>query len=224
MSKSTRINALTLTFGITIIIFYLYRIFIIKRLPYEISGKIPWIVFFMVLIALLIQLIIVVNLLQELRKQTIQKPAWMLKILEILYYTPLQRIREQLLKLAIMKSLAKDWSGIIEFTLRSATSLYTVTIALFIIPRLLLATCLFADVFLFHKIYCFYQLLWIIVIPISIQIMLAFAKQHTSTNRENLELVLETTAIGNTFTLTAATPQITEEAFHYKTYLWTYFE
>lgn len=220
MSKSSRINAL----GIIIILFYVYRFFLIKRLPYEINDKVSWTIFLIVIIILFTQIFMAIKIIQELRKQNIQTPLWVAKILELSFYTPLKQIRELLLKLTVIKNLAKDWSVVIEFSLRSAATLYGITIALFIIPRLLLAICLFCDVFLFHKIYCFYQLLWIIIIPISIQIMLAFAKQHTSTNRENLELVLETTAIGNTFTLTAATPQITEEAFHYKTYLWTYFE
>lgn len=220
MSKSKRVT--TLILGILIIIFYGYRFFLIKRLPYEINDKISWRIFLIVIIAMLVQLIIAVTLLQELRKRTIQRPAWIIKVLEIIYYKPLQLIRESLLKLTVIKNLAADWSNIINFSIHSSTSLYSITIALFIIPRILLVTCLIADVFLFQKIYCFYQLLWVILIPISLQIMLAFAKQYSNTSCESLELVAEKTAKEYTFKLTTA-QQITINEFQTRTTLWTYY-
>lgn len=89
MSKSSRINALTLTLGITIILFYLYRIFIIKRLPYEISGKVSWIMFLIVIVILFTQIFIAIKIIKELRKQNIQNPLWVAKILELIFYTPI---------------------------------------------------------------------------------------------------------------------------------------
>ena len=115
MSKSKYITSL----AIIIILFYVYRIFLIKRLPYAINDNISWNIFFIVILLLITQGFIAIKVIQELRKQQVKPPTLVLQLLQIIYYNPLQQIREHLLKLTFMKKLVKDWSGVIEFTICS---------------------------------------------------------------------------------------------------------
>jgi hypothetical protein len=172
--------------GFIIIMWTIYRILILVRIPYEINEKISWLLFNIILCMILCYTITLYTTLTQLFTPTsrVHHPL-LAKTLEIFYSKPLQTTIVQLLT---WKILAEHWATVLESSIKELKTIYFVTFTIILLPRAVISLALFLDVFILNKILGFYKVIWLIAIPLIFSSVLAIVNHYITSSQTNLEV------------------------------------
>lgn len=170
---------INLMVGLFIILFIIYRFLILERLPYQINENVSWWTICIVMVILLTQFIIFFNYIRLLYNKKASKITQILtRLIEYCYYKPLRKIGKYILKRKLVSQAMFDSAGALLYMVCTNISVYVINIIYIIIPRLLLAFTLLADIIIINKIHSFYIIIWIGIISLGYQARIALIKME----------------------------------------------
>jgi hypothetical protein len=176
------------TLSLTFIIFLLYRLLILERVSYVINETIPILQIFIIAIIIVwlcIELISVVFILKGKIKQTFFTQL-IFKYLFKYYYAPLLELGKLIYKIKAIQYLLEGIIESFKLVMLNKYLVIVITIIVFLLPRAFLGYALYIDIIILSKIYLFYNLLWIIIIPLIFQGAFALLKHVYQQRMEEL--------------------------------------
>lgn len=147
-----------------------------------------------------------------------------MKIVEIIYYEPLRTVRNKLLQYILMKKLTQFLASVLETSIRSKYSVYISVLLYFLVPKIELALCLVGDVYILNEINTFYNMLWLILIPLIYQGILSMVWQETTEYKNNLERKSLNVEVTNGIPHLSPKSKQDNETFDNNTATWVYYE
>jgi hypothetical protein len=181
---------LSITAGIIIISFIIWRILLIKREAYTILERINWFQV-IIIISIIIWNVIEIYSINRILKKDMQQ-GWLVqeivKGINYVYWGPIASVEARIVKLIpsirdIVMLIGRQVILICYTKMRLLVMLITFTI----IPRLIVGICLAIDVIYYGRIELMYKAIWLLIIPIIFNTILTMIKHAAERNKTELE-------------------------------------
>lgn len=175
--------------GGIIITWLIYRTVLLTRQPYVLDGSVSRYLYIILVLIAMTQLAILYMLIRDWRKVN-RKPNLLirvvLRILEEIYYKPLEHIGRSLLQRKLVVRITVYWSKVLLAYVNTKRRIFLLTILLQLNPKIIILIGLLVDVFILGKILIFYKVIWYGIIPLIYMGILGLIKIETQKRMDKL--------------------------------------
>lgn len=155
-------------------LWFIYRYLILVRAPYAINANVSTLTLVFVIVIFLAYTLQNLLVMKQLlgRSSTLPGANLIKELLDLVFYKPLELIRDYLMKYRWVRNRITECALVLEYTITSKRLVYVVSGSLLLVPRVILAAALFIDIIVLAKIVVFLQTLWVLSISIIFWIVL----------------------------------------------------